>query len=86
MAEGVEREDQLDFLRRHGCDEFQGHLLSHPLDAATMGRLLGQARIQHRLVMDTASAPSLRPVACPLAPPAPQMPPAVPRSGRAGFP
>lgn len=86
VAEGVEREDQLDFLRRHGCDEFQGHLLSYPLDAATMGRLLGQARIQHRLVMDTASAPSLRPVACPLAPPAPQMPPAVPRSGRAGFP
>ncbi|MDZ7858836.1 GGDEF domain-containing phosphodiesterase [Sphaerotilus sp.] len=52
LAEGVEREDQLDFLRRHGCDEFQGHLLSHPLDAVTMGQVLRQARIQHRMVMD----------------------------------
>jgi len=58
VAEGVEHEEQLDFLRRHGCDEFQGHLLSHPLDAATMGRLLGHARIQHRLIMGTTSAPS----------------------------
>jgi EAL domain-containing protein (putative c-di-GMP-specific phosphodiesterase class I)/GGDEF domain-containing protein len=55
LAEGVEREDQLDFLRHHGCDEFQGHLLSHPLDAATMGQVLSHARIQHRLVMDTFS-------------------------------
>jgi EAL domain-containing protein (putative c-di-GMP-specific phosphodiesterase class I)/GGDEF domain-containing protein len=55
VAEGVEREEQLDFLRRHGCDEFQGHLLSHPLDAATMGQVLHHARIQHRMVMGTGS-------------------------------
>lgn len=55
VAEGVEHESQLAFLRRHGCDEFQGHLLSHPLDAATMGQVLHHARIQHRMVLDTFS-------------------------------
>lgn len=55
VAEGVEHESQLAFLRRHGCDEFQGHLLSHPLDAATMGQVLHHARIQHRMVVDTFS-------------------------------
>lgn len=85
VAEGVEREDQIDFLRRHGCDEFQGHLLSHPLDAATLGQVLSQARIQHRLVMDTTGSPQPAPAAPPpprlrqrpsAAPPAPpRMPP-----------
>jgi EAL domain-containing protein (putative c-di-GMP-specific phosphodiesterase class I)/GGDEF domain-containing protein len=69
VAEGVEREDQLDFLRRHGCDEFQGHLLSHPLDATTMGQVLSHARIQHRLVMDTFS-----PAPRPHMPPFPSLP------------
>ena len=31
IAEGVTREGQLDFLKRHACDEFQGHLRSRPL-------------------------------------------------------
>jgi EAL domain-containing protein (putative c-di-GMP-specific phosphodiesterase class I) len=30
-AEGVEREDQLMFLRERGCDTFQGYLESPPL-------------------------------------------------------
>ncbi len=32
IAEGVENEDQLNFLRQQGCDEIQGHWLSRPLD------------------------------------------------------
>ncbi|MEF7612637.1 EAL domain-containing protein [Aquincola sp. MAHUQ-54] len=33
VAEGVENQAQVDFLRAKGCDEIQGYLLSRPLDA-----------------------------------------------------
>ncbi|CUH92523.1 hypothetical protein SD1D_0976 [Herbinix luporum] len=32
VAEGVEKEEQLNFLLQHGCDYIQGHLLSAPLE------------------------------------------------------
>jgi EAL domain-containing protein (putative c-di-GMP-specific phosphodiesterase class I) len=31
LAEGVERQDQLEYLREHGCEEIQGFLVSKPL-------------------------------------------------------
>jgi len=34
LAEGVESEEQLLFLRDHHCDEIQGHLVSEPVNAA----------------------------------------------------
>ena len=33
VAEGVETEEQLDFLRSRGCDEYQGYFFSRPQDA-----------------------------------------------------
>ena len=33
IAEGVETEDQLDYLRRHGCDQMQGYFFSRALPA-----------------------------------------------------
>jgi diguanylate cyclase (GGDEF)-like protein/PAS domain S-box-containing protein len=40
VAEGVEDEEQLEFLRKHECDYAQGYLMSKPLTAAKAGKLL----------------------------------------------
>jgi EAL domain-containing protein (putative c-di-GMP-specific phosphodiesterase class I) len=45
-AEGVERPGQLDWLRKRGCAEAQGFLLSKPLSAREFARkFLGDARV-----------------------------------------
>jgi len=43
VAEGVETQAQLDFLRRLGCDEVQGYLPGRPVPAAKL-----QARLTSR--------------------------------------
>ncbi len=40
LAEGVETTEQLDFLKAHGCDFYQGYLTSRPLPAEEFARLL----------------------------------------------
>lgn len=40
VAEGVETRDQLDFLRLHGCDEFQGYYFNKPLPAEQFVQLM----------------------------------------------
>ena len=44
IAEGIETEEQLAFLREHHCDQFQGFLFSEPLTAAAFEQLLSQAK------------------------------------------
>jgi diguanylate cyclase (GGDEF)-like protein/PAS domain S-box-containing protein len=40
IAEGVENEEQLEFLREQGCDQVQGYLMSAPVAADAFARLL----------------------------------------------
>jgi diguanylate cyclase (GGDEF)-like protein/PAS domain S-box-containing protein len=40
VAEGVEREEQLEFLKTERCDEVQGYLISRPVEAETLAGLL----------------------------------------------
>lgn len=40
LAEGVETQEQLEFLRQKGCDKYQGYIKSKPLPAAEFEKLL----------------------------------------------
>jgi len=40
LAEGVETQEQLEFLREKGCDKYQGYIKSKPLPAAEFEKLL----------------------------------------------
>lgn len=43
VAEGVEDENQLRFLREHGCDEIQGYYISRPVHAEDLLKLFKKA-------------------------------------------
>ena len=43
IAEGVETDPQVRFLRRHGCDEVQGFFYGEPVAPEAHARLLGKA-------------------------------------------
>ncbi len=45
LAEGVERREQLEFLRREGCDAMQGYLVSPPVPAEALPRVVATARL-----------------------------------------
>ena len=44
IAEGVEKEAQLAYLRRHGCDEMQGYYFSRPLPEEEFEAMLREGR------------------------------------------
>ncbi|MRR50743.1 MAG: EAL domain-containing protein [Rhodocyclaceae bacterium] len=44
IAEGVETREQLDYLKRHECDEIQGYYFSKPLPATDFAALLQSGR------------------------------------------
>ena len=45
VAEGIEKPDQLDELRRMGCELGQGYLFAKPLEAAEVARLLRRGAV-----------------------------------------
>lgn len=53
VAEGVEIEQHLQFLRANGCDELQGYLFCRPLPVASFEKLLGE---RERIIIDARTA------------------------------
>ena len=51
IAEGVETQGQLEYLRSHGCDEMQGYYFSRPVPALDFESLLRERRQLPELVM-----------------------------------
>jgi len=44
IAEGVETQEQFDYLQANGCDEIQGYYFSPPLPADALTKLLQEGR------------------------------------------
>jgi EAL domain-containing protein (putative c-di-GMP-specific phosphodiesterase class I) len=58
VAEGIESEEQLDCLRKLGCEYGQGFFFSPSVSAEACRSILGQLRTARPLAM--AEAPKLR--------------------------
>jgi predicted signal transduction protein with EAL and GGDEF domain len=48
VAEGIERQEEVDFLSRHGCTTLQGYLFAHPLPPGAFLEWVMQHRAAHR--------------------------------------
>lgn len=60
VAEGVETEAQLAFMRANGCDFIQGFIYSRPVPIAQMARLIGQQLHPKGIVSNAAVIPQPR--------------------------
>ncbi|MGI9024827.1 MAG: sensor domain-containing protein, partial [Burkholderiaceae bacterium] len=94
VAEGVETEAQLNFLRKHACDEMQGYYFARPMPAAECTRALQEGwrmkghavatRVIGRSVALVSATGSFLPEvpAASRAPPVPEIAAALPDRGR----
>ncbi len=55
IAEGVETEEQRQFLRSIGCFSIQGYLLSRPLRIQDFNAFLLRASVTHQIINNTAA-------------------------------
>jgi diguanylate cyclase (GGDEF)-like protein/PAS domain S-box-containing protein len=62
VAEGVERQDQLDVLRRLDCDQIQGYLFSPALTAEAAVALMRRSRRLAPAVQSSAGSTKVRPI------------------------
>ncbi|HEY5801584.1 MAG TPA: EAL domain-containing protein, partial [Burkholderiaceae bacterium] len=53
IAEGVETEQQLDYLRQHGCDQIQGYYFSRPVPAAMLEQIIER---ENKLLLQAAAS------------------------------
>ncbi|MCW8831272.1 MAG: EAL domain-containing protein [Gammaproteobacteria bacterium] len=51
LAEGVETEEQLNYLKEHGCDEVQGYFYSQPVPAEMLEMLCNKDTVESSQVM-----------------------------------
>ena len=65
IAEGVENEEQLQFLELHDCDEVQGYYLARPMSARDLGRHLASPERKSPLIRPREDLSRSRPLPLP---------------------
>ncbi|WP_432471596.1 putative bifunctional diguanylate cyclase/phosphodiesterase [Amphritea sp. HPY] len=57
IAEGVEKQEELDFLKRNGCDQYQGYLFYKPMPENEIDQLMASLDMKQANVAQIISGP-----------------------------